>query len=197
MPQTKTAPKPASKSRTAKASAKPAAKAVTKKAPKAAAKTAKKPAAPAPSLAKSKSKAKAGVDEVTLDRRRVAAERRTEEAAVVVAVTVEAPKPKLERREKVNRRRQIDPTTCERDYSDSEVEFMNALDAYKRRSGRMFPTCSEVLEVIRDMGYVQLSAVEMAALKANRGTEIEASIEDAAEAEALEALAESDEMFGE
>jgi hypothetical protein len=195
--QTKTAPKPASKSRNAKASAKPAAKPVTKKAPKAAAKPAKKPAAPAPSHAKSKSKAKAGVEEVTLDRRRVAAERRTEEAAVVVAVAVEAPKPKLERREKVNRRRQIDPTTCERDYSDSEVEFMNALDAYKRRSGRMFPTCSEVLEVIRDMGYVQLSPAEMAALKANRGTQEEASIEDAAEAEALEALAESDEMFGE
>lgn len=195
MPQTKTAPKPASKSRTAKASAKPAAKPVAKKAPKAVAavKTAKKPAPAAPA----KSKAKAGVDEVTLDRRRVAAERRTEEAAVAVAVTVEAPKPKLERREKVNRRRQIDPTTCERDYSDSEVEFMNALDAYKRRSGRMFPTCSEVLEVIRDMGYVQLSPAEMAALKANRGTETEASIEDAAEAEALEALAESDEMFGE
>jgi hypothetical protein len=193
--QTKTAPKPASKSRSAKASAKPAAKPVTKKAPKSAAKPAKKPAAPAPSHAKSKSKAKAGVDEVTLDRRRVATERRTEEVAV--AVTVEAPKAKLERREKVNRRRQIDPTTCERDYSDSEVEFMNALDAYKRRSGRMFPTCSEVLEVIRDMGYVQLSPAEMAALKANRGTQEEASIEDAAGAEALEALAESDEMFGE
>jgi hypothetical protein len=191
--QTKTAPKPASKTRNAKASAKPAAKSAAKpaakSAPKAAVKTTKKPAAPA------KLKAKAGVDEVTLDRRRVAAERRTEEAAV--AVIVEAPKAKLERREKVNRRRQIDPTTCERDYSDSEVEFMNALDAYKRRSGRMFPTCSEVLEVIRDMGYVQLSPAEMAALKANRGESNEASIEDAAEAEALEALAESDEMFGE
>jgi hypothetical protein len=191
--QTKTAPKSASKTRNAKASAKPAAKPVTKKAPKAVAvvKAAKKPAAAAPA----KSKAKAGVDEVTLDRRRVAAERRTEEVAV--SQPVEAPKAKLERREKVNRRRQIDPTTCERDYSDSEVEFMNALDAYKRRSGRMFPTCSEVLEVIRDMGYVQLSPAEMAALKANRGESNEASIEDAAEAEALEALAESDEMFGE
>ena len=58
-----------------------------------------------------------------------------------------------ERRAKVNRRRQIDPTTCERDYSDEEVEFMSALDDYKRRSGRMFPTCSEVLEVIRALGY--------------------------------------------
>ncbi len=61
----------------------------------------------------------------------------------------------VERREKVARRRQIDPTTCERDYSDDEVEFMNALDQYKRKSGRMFPTCSEILEVIRGLGYVK------------------------------------------
>jgi hypothetical protein len=60
-------------------------------------------------------------------------------------------------RRKVPRRRQIDPTTCERDYTDEEVEFMQALDAYKRRSGRMFPTCSEILEVIRDMGYVRVA----------------------------------------
>ena len=58
-----------------------------------------------------------------------------------------------QRREKVNRRRQIDPTTCERDYTADEVEFMHALDQYKRTSGRMFPTCSEVLEVIRALGY--------------------------------------------
>ncbi|MEX2168495.1 MAG: hypothetical protein WD851_04245 [Pirellulales bacterium] len=69
-----------------------------------------------------------------------------------------APAPPLERRQKVNRRRQIDPTTCERDYSDDEVEFMNALDLYKRKSGRMFPTCSEVLEVIRGLGYGKLTA---------------------------------------
>lgn len=51
------------------------------------------------------------------------------------------------------RRRQIDPTTCERDYSNDEIEFMNALDEYKRSSGRMFPTCSEILEVLRNLGY--------------------------------------------
>lgn len=56
-------------------------------------------------------------------------------------------------RRKVARRRQIDPTTCERDYSDDEIEFMQAMDAYKRANGRMFPTCSEILEVIRDLGY--------------------------------------------
>lgn len=58
-----------------------------------------------------------------------------------------------ERRVKVNRRRQIDPTTCERDYTLTEIEFMNAMEEYKRTSGRMFPTCSEVLEVLLKLGY--------------------------------------------
>ncbi len=66
---------------------------------------------------------------------------------------VEVERRSSERRVKVSRRRQIDPTTCERDYSPDEVEFMSALDDYKRRSGRMFPTCSEILEVIRALGY--------------------------------------------
>ena len=61
---------------------------------------------------------------------------------------------------KTPRRRQIDPTTCERDYTDCEVEFMNALDDYKRKSGRMFPTCSEVLEVVRSLGYVKVGTAQ-------------------------------------
>jgi hypothetical protein len=56
-------------------------------------------------------------------------------------------------RRKVERRRQIDPTTCEREYTDDEIEFMKAMDEYKRLSGRMFPTWSEVLEVIGCLGY--------------------------------------------
>lgn len=58
----------------------------------------------------------------------------------------------IERRRQ-DRRRQIDPTTCERDYSSPEVEFMRAMDDYKRRSGRPFPTWSEVLEVVMSLGY--------------------------------------------
>jgi uncharacterized cupin superfamily protein len=53
------------------------------------------------------------------------------------------------------RRSKIDPTTCERDYSSDEREFMTALDDYKRDQGRMFPTCSEILEVVRGLGYVR------------------------------------------
>ena len=56
-------------------------------------------------------------------------------------------------RRKVERRRQIDPTTCERDYTDDEIEFMRSMDIYKRRSGRQFPTWSEVLDVVRNLGY--------------------------------------------
>ena len=58
-------------------------------------------------------------------------------------------------RRQVERRRLIDPTTCERDYSGDEIEFMKAMDEYKRKSGRMFPTWSEVLEVVRSLGYTK------------------------------------------
>jgi len=51
------------------------------------------------------------------------------------------------------RRRLIDPTTCERDYSDEEIEFMKSMDQYKRENRRPFPTWSEVLEVLRALGY--------------------------------------------
>jgi hypothetical protein len=68
--------------------------------------------------------------------------------------TEAAPPGGIDRRKK-SRRRQIDPTTCERDYSNDEIEFMHALDHYKRVNGRMFPTCSEILEVIRSLGYAK------------------------------------------
>ena len=57
------------------------------------------------------------------------------------------------------RRRMIDPTTCERDYLPEEVEFMQAIEMYKRTSGRMFPTCSEILEVVKSLGYRRVNAI--------------------------------------
>ncbi len=58
-----------------------------------------------------------------------------------------------DRRLQGERRRQIDPTTCERDYTDEEILFMKAMDQYKRENRRPFPTWSEVLEVLRALGY--------------------------------------------
>src|SRR5262245_20943902 len=58
-----------------------------------------------------------------------------------------------DRRDQGERRRQVDPTTCERDYNDEEIEFMKAMDQYKRANRRPFPTWSEVLEVLRALGY--------------------------------------------
>src|SRR5262249_41466149 len=59
----------------------------------------------------------------------------------------------VDRRQQGERRRQIDPTTCERDYSDDEVLFMKAMDEYKPLNRRPFPTWSEVLEVLHALGY--------------------------------------------
>src|ERR1700761_4018284 len=63
-----------------------------------------------------------------------------------------------ERRNQGERRRQVDPTTCERDYNDEEIIFMRAMDQYKRDNRRPFPTWSEVLEVLRALGYRKVEA---------------------------------------
>src|SRR5438128_1120388 len=70
-----------------------------------------------------------------------------------VPVALERRGSKDRREERGERRRQIDPTTCERDYTNDEIEFMKAMDQYKRENRRPFPTWSEVLEVMRALGY--------------------------------------------
>ena len=107
-------------------------------------------------------------DVLVTDRRRSSQRRTKPERRPVRPVKEVAPEPQEEvrfedpgisaRREimdrrRQDRRRQIDPTTCERDYSDGEIEFMHAMDDYKRKSGRPFPTWSEVLEVVMSLGY--------------------------------------------
>ncbi len=58
------------------------------------------------------------------------------------------------------RRRFVDPTTCDREYADAELEFMQAMQRYKQRSGRNFPTWSEVLEVLVSLGYRKVATTE-------------------------------------
>jgi hypothetical protein len=64
-----------------------------------------------------------------------------------------APGPPSERRARAERRRHVDPTTFERQYSPEELDFMNAMQAFKLRTGRPFPSYSEVLAVARGLGY--------------------------------------------
>ncbi|TWU42749.1 hypothetical protein [Novipirellula artificiosorum] len=106
---------------------------------------------------------------ITMDRRSL--DRRSGNPEAVDTGMMEKP------RRKKQRRRHIDPTTCERDYNEQEIEFMRAMDDYKRAAGRMFPTCSEVLEVIRSLGYVQLTREQFEVL------ELDSEADEAYEAE--------------
>jgi len=49
-------------------------------------------------------------------------------------------------------------TETERIYSAEEAEFLKAMDAYQRANDRSFPTCSEVLAVVRALGYRKTAA---------------------------------------
>lgn len=63
------------------------------------------------------------------------------------------PIPNPERRQRKDRRRRIDPTTFEKQYSHAEMEFMTAMQRYKVQSGKQFPTHGEVLKVALELGY--------------------------------------------
>ena len=93
------------------------------------------------------------LDLVVTDRRQKGGERRGRKIRRDSPGAETSSQPEVVDRRKKERRRQIDPTTCERDYSIDEVEFMRAMDDYKRKSGRPFPTWSEVLEVLMSLGY--------------------------------------------
>lgn len=51
------------------------------------------------------------------------------------------------------RRRRIDPTTFEKQYESDELEFMNAIQRFKDRTGKAFPSYGEVLAVAEALGY--------------------------------------------
>jgi hypothetical protein len=48
-------------------------------------------------------------------------------------------------------RGQVTTTDC--DYSDDERELLLAMERYKRATGKKFPTYTEVLSVLRGLGY--------------------------------------------
>jgi len=93
-----------------------------------------------------------GLPEVLVTDRRAGDRRNGDRRKQNVPVDVERRKGQ-DRRQQGERRRQVDPTTCERDYSDEEIIFMKSMDQYKRDNRRPFPTWSEVLEVLHSLGY--------------------------------------------
>lgn len=61
------------------------------------------------------------------------------------------------------RRRLVDPTTTDRHYTPAEWEFMRAMEVYKLKSCRMFPTWSEAFEVLLSLGYHKTATAAVAA----------------------------------
>jgi hypothetical protein len=93
--------------------------------------------------------------------RRASGERRGRKTAgtgAAAAKSVHPDRPPTERRAKKERRRRIDPTTFEKQYTDDEIEFMNAMQHFKNQSGRSFPTYGEVLKVAYGLGYRKVLA---------------------------------------
>ena len=85
--------------------------------------------------------------------RRGGADRRRPPRPAEADPTSPAAQEGTERRRKKERRRRIDPTTFEKQYTDDEMEFMNAMQRFKELSGKTFPTHGDVLKVAVALGY--------------------------------------------
>lgn len=57
------------------------------------------------------------------------------------------------RRDGVLSQRAIVPGEDATDYSPEEFEFLRAMEKYRREQRRPFPTCCEVLRVLKSLGY--------------------------------------------
>ena len=84
----------------------------------------------------------------------------------------------LDRRRGPGRRRTDDRKAAEEGYmSDEQFEFLMAIDAYKKQNTKPFPTWTEVLEVIKALGYRKVAEPQSltGACRENEETEIEAT----------------------
>ena len=67
----------------------------------------------------------------------------------------------LDRRRGPGRRRSDDRKAAEEGHmSDEQFEFIMAIDEYKRANSRPFPTWTEVLEIIKALGYRKVAEPE-------------------------------------
>jgi hypothetical protein len=86
--------------------------------------------------------------------RRSGLEGRDRRAAEPIEPVVEViAKKKPERRVRKERRRRIDPTTFEKQYTDDEIEFMTAVQQFKTQTGKSFPSHGDILRIAARLGY--------------------------------------------
>ena len=93
-------------------------------------------------------------DTLFLDRRTLPGGRESAGPTPEVAAPTSTPRPRKERR------RRVDPTTFEKQYNGEEIEFMNAIQDFKSRSGKMFPSHGDILKVALRLGYRKPTADE-------------------------------------
>ena len=71
------------------------------------------------------------------------------------------PRPPAERRARKERRRRIDPTTFEKQYTPDEMEFMTAVQRFKVQSGKTFPSHTDILGIAHGLGYRQFRDLDV------------------------------------
>ncbi|SIO17663.1 hypothetical protein SAMN05444166_2836 [Singulisphaera sp. GP187] len=100
-------------------------------------------------------------EDAILHDRRSGPPQHTRKTGAHATPTANPPSSPPEGRVKKERRRRIDPTTFEKQYTDDEIEFMNAMQHFKMQSGRSYPTCGEVLKVANELGYRKMLALKL------------------------------------
>ncbi len=53
------------------------------------------------------------------------------------------------------RRHKIQAQPTEEEYTPAELEFAQAMQSHRKRTGKWFPTWKDVLEVLQGLGYVK------------------------------------------
>jgi hypothetical protein len=100
-------------------------------------------------------------DDTLFYERRTGRDRRGKYAVRADAASA-PPRPVKERRERKERRRRIDPTTFEKQYTDDELEFMNAMQHFKVQFCKSFPSHGDVLRVALSLGYRKVGTMGIA-----------------------------------
>ncbi len=89
-------------------------------------------------------------DTATSNQERLVSRQRSAAAAAASVATCRA---KAARRAETGVIERANPATSETHYTDNQNEFLMAVDAFKHRTGRKFPTLIEILEIAEALGW--------------------------------------------